>query len=72
MPPHLAEYLRLFGAAFLSATVFPFQSEVVLFSMLLAERYEIWPLVAAASLGDILGSCIIRHPGDPFPIPRVS
>ncbi len=31
---HLTEYLGLFGAAFLSATIFPFQSEAVLFAML--------------------------------------
>jgi membrane protein YqaA with SNARE-associated domain len=34
---HFTEYLGLAGAAFLSATVFPFQSEVVLAGMLLAE-----------------------------------
>jgi hypothetical protein len=37
---HLPAYAGLFGAAFLSATVFPFQSEVVLFGMLTAEHYQ--------------------------------
>ena len=55
---HLLEYLGLFGAAFLSATVFPFQSEVILFGMLMADRYQIWLLVLVASLGNILGSCL--------------
>lgn len=55
---HLLEYLGLAGAAFLSATVFPFQSEVVLAGMLLAEHYQIWVLVLAASIGNIMGSCV--------------
>ena len=55
---HLPEYFGLFGAAFLSATVFPFQSEVILFGMLMAEHYSLWLLVLAASIGNILGSCV--------------
>lgn len=54
---HLAEYAGLFLAAFLAATVFPFQSEVVLFGMLLTDHYSAVALVAVASLGNILGSC---------------
>ncbi len=56
--PHLTEYLSLLGAAFLSATIFPFQSEAILFVMLMAEHYQVWLLVAAASVGNILGSCV--------------
>ena len=55
---HVAEYLGRFGAAFLSATVFPFQSEVILFGMLMAEHYHVLPLVLAASLGNTIGSCL--------------
>src|SRR5215213_736793 len=55
---HLIEYFGLFGAAFLSATVFPFQSEVILFSMLMAEHYQVILLVLFASVGNILGSCV--------------
>src|SRR5215213_3777154 len=55
---HVAEYLGLFGAAFLSATVVPFQSEVILFGMLMAEHYQIALLVLVASVGNILGSCV--------------
>jgi membrane protein YqaA with SNARE-associated domain len=54
--PHLAEYGALFAAAFLSATIFPFQSEAVLFGMLVAEHYQAWLLILIASLGNILGS----------------
>jgi membrane protein YqaA with SNARE-associated domain len=55
---HFPEYFGLFGAAFLSATVFPFQSEVILFGMLLAEHYQVVLLVLVASIGNILGSCV--------------
>ena len=55
---HWLEYLGLAGTAFLSATIFPFQSEVVLFGMLLAEHYHLWLLVLVASVGNILGSCV--------------
>ena len=55
---HFAEYFGLAGAAFLSATIFPFQSELVLFGMLVAEHYQVWLLVLTASLGNILGSCV--------------
>ncbi len=54
--PHLAEYGALFAAAFLSATIFPFQSEAVLFAMLAAEHYTWWVLILLASAGNILGS----------------
>ncbi len=54
--PHLAEYGALFAAAFLSATLLPFQSEAVLFGMLVSERYPEWPLIAVASIGNTLGS----------------
>ena len=55
---HFFEYVGLFGAAFLSATVFPFQSEVILFGMLMAEHYRMWLLILVASIGNILGSCV--------------
>ena len=55
---HLAEYAGLFFAALLSATILPFQSEVVLFGMLLTHHYSAVALVLVASLGNILGSCL--------------
>jgi membrane protein YqaA with SNARE-associated domain len=55
---HLLEYAGLFLAAFLAATVFPFQSEVILFGMLLTDHYSTAMLVMVASLGNTLGSCV--------------
>jgi membrane protein YqaA with SNARE-associated domain len=55
---HLAQYAGLFFAALLSATILPFQSEVVLFGMLLTHHYSPVALVLVASLGNILGSCL--------------
>ena len=55
---HLPSTSGLFGAAFLSATIFPFQSEVILFAMLMAEHYQLWLLIAFASVGNTLGSCV--------------
>jgi len=55
---HLAQYAGLFFAALLSATILPFQSEVVLFGMLLTHHYSAVALVLVASLGNILGSCL--------------
>src|SRR5215218_3638404 len=56
--PHLAEYGGLFAAALLSATIFPFQSEAVLFAMLVAEHYPWWLLILVASVANILGSIV--------------
>ena len=55
---HPAELAGLFAAAFLAATIFPFQSEVVLAGMVLAERAPVWLLVAVASVGNVLGSIV--------------
>jgi len=56
--PHIAEYGILFASAFLSATLFPFQSEAVLFGMLVSDRYAAWLLIGVASIGNILGSIV--------------
>ncbi len=55
---HFGEYAGLFWASFLAATVLPFQSEVVLFGMLLTDHYRVVLLVLVASLGNILGSVV--------------
>lgn len=55
---HVAEYAGLFTASFLAATVLPFQSEVILFGMLITEHYQTWALVLVASAGNVLGSCV--------------
>lgn len=54
----LAEYGVLFASAFLSATLFPFQSEAVLFGLLVGERSPWWLLVLVASVGNTLGSVV--------------
>jgi membrane protein YqaA with SNARE-associated domain len=53
---HFGDYAALFWASFLAATILPFQSEIVLFGMLLTDHYQLPLLVTAASLGNILGS----------------
>jgi membrane protein YqaA with SNARE-associated domain len=55
---HLPEYAGLFWASLLAATVLPFQSEVVLFGMLLTHHYSVVLLVVVASAGNILGSVV--------------
>lgn len=52
----LTVYSGLFFAAFLAATIFPAQSEVVLTGLLLSGDYTPWILVLVASIGNILGS----------------
>lgn len=48
----------LFIAAFLAATPIPFQSEVVFLALLATDAAAVWALVAVASAGNILGSCL--------------
>jgi membrane protein YqaA with SNARE-associated domain len=55
---HFGAYTGLFWASLLAATILPFQSEVVLFGMLLTDRYSVVLLVLVASLGNILGSVV--------------
>jgi membrane protein YqaA with SNARE-associated domain len=53
-----ADYLSLFAASFLAATIFPAQSELVLSGLILAHRAPVWALVLAASLGNVGGSLV--------------
>ncbi|UJA05467.1 DedA family protein [Acinetobacter johnsonii] len=48
----------LFLSAFGAATLLPLQSEAVLLGLLAQMQYPVWLLVAVASLGNILGSCV--------------
>jgi membrane protein YqaA with SNARE-associated domain len=48
----------LFAAAFLAATLFPFQSEAVLVALLLQGEHAPWVLLAVASIGNTLGSIV--------------
>lgn len=48
----------LFIAAFVAATLVPFQSELIFLGMLAAGSWEVWLLVAVASVGNTLGSFV--------------
>lgn len=58
MPEHLPELLGLFSAAFLSASFFPFQSELIFIGTLVANHHADWILLAVASLGNTLGAVL--------------
>lgn len=47
-------YIGVFIAAFLAATILPFSSEIVLSGVLLTGA-SFWPVIIAATLGNILG-----------------
>lgn len=51
-------YLGLFATALLAATLIPVSSEVVLAALTAAKGFDIWLLVAVATLGNTLGSVI--------------
>ena len=51
-------YLLLFISAFGAATLLPLQSEAVLLGLLANGCYSAVVLIAVASLGNILGSCV--------------
>ncbi len=51
-------YIGLFAVSFLAATVFPAQSEAVLFGLLMSGSYPTWVLILVASSGNVLGSCV--------------
>ncbi|MCU0801074.1 MAG: DedA family protein [Rhodobacteraceae bacterium] len=48
----------LFTAAFLAATPIPFQSEIVFIAAQAAAIAPVWLLIAVASVGNTLGSCV--------------
>lgn len=54
----IAAYAGLFAAAFLAATLVPAQSEAVLVGLLMLDRYPSLVLLAVASAGNVLGSCV--------------
>lgn len=53
-----AAYIGLFGIAFLAATVLPAQSEIGLVGLIVGGEYEVWALIAVASVGNTLGSVV--------------
>ncbi len=50
--------LLLFLSAFGAATLLPLQSEMVLLGVLASSSQAAWLLIAVASVGNILGSCV--------------
>lgn len=54
----LAAYAGLFTVAFLAATLLPAQSEAALVALLTLDRYPELLLLAVASAGNVLGSCV--------------
>jgi len=54
----LTAYASLFLSALIAATILPAQSELVLVTLLLTEKFSTLGLLAAASAGSVLGSVI--------------
>lgn len=54
----LALLAGLFGISFLAATFFPAQSEIALVALILEADIALWLLIAAATVGNTLGSCV--------------
>lgn len=54
----LAAYAGLFAVAFVAATILPAHSEVALVGLLLTGKFSPLLLIAVASAGNILGSCV--------------
>ncbi|RVT82283.1 DedA family protein [Rhodobacteraceae bacterium CCMM004] len=50
--------LAMFAAAFGAATILPFQSEIVFAAIQIAGEVPLWWLIAVASIGNTLGSCV--------------
>ena len=51
-------YAGLFAVAFLAATLLPAQSEAALIALLMTDHFPALLLVAVASAGNVLGSCL--------------
>ncbi|TGE83710.1 hypothetical protein C7Y70_08910 [Pseudoalteromonas sp. KS88] len=51
-------YLTLFFTAFISATLLPSSSEIVLTAMITKGDYVLWLLWVSATIGNVLGSCV--------------
>ncbi len=59
----LAAYFTMFASAFLAATVFPAQSEVVLIGFLTASERSVFWMLVVASVGNVLGSVVNYYLG---------
>ncbi|MFB2537702.1 MULTISPECIES: YqaA family protein [unclassified Acinetobacter] len=54
----MSAYIGLFFTAFVAATLLPAQSEAVLLGLIYLQKYSVVGLIIAASMGNILGSCV--------------
>ena len=54
----IAVYAGLFGVSFLAATILPAQSELGLAGLIAADDYQLWLLIAVASVGNTLGAVV--------------
>lgn len=59
----LSSLFGLFVAAFVAATIVPFQSEIVFVALQIADTLPVWALVLVASIGNTLGSLINYYIG---------
>lgn len=55
---NLAVYSGLFSISFLAATILPAQSELGLAGLIIAGDYNVWLLIAVASIGNTLGAVV--------------
>jgi len=51
-------YITLFFTAFISATLLPSSSEVLMGGMIMQGNTNLWLIWFAATLGNVLGSCV--------------
>ncbi|WP_166419543.1 YqaA family protein [Pseudoalteromonas sp. Z1A8] len=51
-------YLTLFISAFISATLLPSSSEVIMVGMIAQGKVNLWLMWCVATLGNVLGSCV--------------
>ena len=58
LDPLLLDYLILSGSAFLSATILPFYSEVVVAAMIVATPDQWLEILCVGALSNTLGSCV--------------
>ncbi len=59
----IAAYGAMFASAFLAATVFPAQSELVLIGFLTAGEHSVAGMLLVASIGNVLGSVVNYYLG---------
>lgn len=59
----ISSLVGLFVAAFVAATIIPFQSEVIFVALQIADKVPVWALVVVASIGNTLGALVNYYIG---------